>query len=447
MKRFFILIFSGILLILPYFTPTPSGLSVEGYKVLAVFLVSAVWWVTEVVPLMITSIFAMAMLILSGSMKSERIFSFFGNSAVFFILGSLILASAFMRSGLSKRLALLMMKKIGKSKILLPMGILLISAFLSTWMSSHAVAAMMFPIILSISSEINDVNYEALLFFSMMWGTITGGNLTFLGGARAVLAVEIMNKTVGKSISFLGWMKAVYPLVLVEIFVALVLVYILGRNYNVNIPDVREEISKKLKQMGPFTSRERMITVVILVSIFCWVIFGSSVGLATISLLMVVIVFILKLVSWEEVEEDVNWGIILMYGGAIVLGKAMNASGVSQWILSTFAPHNDFLFLTVVIITSAILTELVSNSAVVAFALPVVLSASSKTLPPQVLALSVTVSAGLSYMLPMSTPDVAIAMSSGKLRLKDTAKYGAIMSTIGVFLIIFLANVYWRYIF
>ncbi len=436
-----------MLLTIPFIVGAPKGLSPDGFRVLSIFLVSALWWVTEVVPLMITSIFAMALLVLSGAMTSDRVFSLFGNSAVFFILGSLILASAFMRSGLSKRIALMMMKKVGKSKMLLPMSILLISALLSTWMSSHAVAAMMFPIVLSIASEMEDERYEALLFLSMMWGTIAGGNLTFLGGARAVLAVEIMSKTVGKSLSFLSWMLAVYPLVLIEVAVSLFLVYYLSRSCKVDISSVEKGIDEKLKQMGRIDSREKIVALVIAVSIFFWVIFGSSVGLATISLLMVVVVFLLKLVTWEEVEEDVNWGIILMYGGAIVLGRAMNSSGVSTWILNIFAPHNEVLFLIVVIIASVVLTELVSNSAVVAFALPVVISAASKTLPPQVLTLSVTVSAGLSYMLPMSTPDVAIAMSSGKLRIKDTIKYGAIMSSVGVITVSLLANTYWQRIF
>jgi sodium-dependent dicarboxylate transporter 2/3/5 len=131
-------------------------------------------------------------------MEASQAYSFFGNKAVFFILGIFILSAAMIGSGLSGRLSMWVMKHFGKSPKTLVSSIYFFGALLSCFMSEHAVAAMMFPILIEIVTVLKLKKGEAVfakaLFFSMAWGCIIGGAMTVLGGGRVPLAVEILEK-------------------------------------------------------------------------------------------------------------------------------------------------------------------------------------------------------------------------------------------------------------
>ena len=159
--------------------PTPEGLNPEGQQALAVFALCVSFWVLNVLPLMITSLMAIALIPLSGVMSSAQAYAFFGNSAVFFILGAFILAACIMKSGLSTRLSLIFLKRFGRTPTTLLVSIFLLNAFMAFWMSEHAVAAMNFPIIVEIVAVLGlrpfRSNYGKALFIAMAWGSTIGG--------------------------------------------------------------------------------------------------------------------------------------------------------------------------------------------------------------------------------------------------------------------------------
>jgi hypothetical protein len=145
---------AGILLALAsVFSPTLEGLNRPGQNALGAFFLCLGLWITGALPLAVTGLLAIALLPLLGVMPPTEAFALFGNSAVFFILGAFILSAALMRTGLSKRLALLLLIPFGKSPTSLRNGILFTSAFLAFWMPEHAVAAMFFSIVLEVAME------------------------------------------------------------------------------------------------------------------------------------------------------------------------------------------------------------------------------------------------------------------------------------------------------
>jgi len=187
--------------------PLPEGLSESGLRALGIFVVCLVLWVTSVLPLMITSLLAIIMLPLSGVMPANKAFALFGNEAVFFILGVFILAACLMKSRLSTRLALGMLRRFGHTPRALLLSIYLLNALMSFFMSEHAVAAMNFPIIVEIVGVLRlqklRSNYAKALFLSMAWGTTIGGVATLLGGARAPLALGMVKEATGQTFTFL----------------------------------------------------------------------------------------------------------------------------------------------------------------------------------------------------------------------------------------------------
>jgi sodium-dependent dicarboxylate transporter 2/3/5 len=431
--------------------PTPAGLSIEGQRAMAVFLVCLSLWVTGIVPLAITGLFAIFLVPVLGVLPKKETFALFGNEAVFFILGAFILAGAVMHSGLSTRVALNIIDRFGSSPKRLLLSVFLLSAALSFIMSEHAVAAMLFPIVFEISKGLGlkpgRSNYGKLLFFALAWGCVIGGVATFLGGARVPLAVGILNETTGRTIGFLDYTIAVLPLVIIMLFVGFLL---LTRLFPIDIQGVEGvsgAVKKRLKALGGVTYREYAVGAVVALTVLSWIFLGQSLGLSMIALFSVVVLFVLKLVKWRDIEEYVNWGIVLMYGGAIILGSAIDKSGAASWLVGKATGgwiNGPLAVFAVLSFLSIILTEAMSNAAVIAMLLPVAIGFSHRFgIDPALIAYGVAVPAGLAFMFPMSTPANAIAVSSNYITVKDMARGGVVMCVVAWIVFNLLATFYW----
>lgn len=431
--------------------PAPQGLTPEGQRAVAIFALCLVFWVTNVVPLAITSLSAIVLVPLLGVLDKRETYSLFGNEAVFFILGAFIIAGAIMHSGLSSRVALNIMDRFGGSPRRLLLSVFLLAASLSFFMSEHAVAAMLFPIVLEISKSLNlrpgKSNYAKLLFFALAWGCVIGGVATFLGGARVPLAIGILKETTGGTIDFLDYTVAVLPLVLILLLAGY---FLLTRFFPIDVVGVesaRQALSRRLKGLGKMSYGEYAVGSVLAVTVLGWVFLGRWLGLATVALSSVVALFVFRLVRWKDIEEYVNWGIILMYGGAIVLGTALDKSGAAAWLVNgavgrwASAPWTVFAVFSLL---SIFLTEAMSNAAVIAILLPVSIGLAQKlSMDPAIVTYAIAVPAGLAFMFPMSTPANAIAVSSNYLTVKDMARGGVIMCVTAWVVFNLVAAFYW----
>lgn len=448
-RRLAIFLVSALIIALPWMLPQPEGLSAEGFRALAIFVVCVLWWITNVVPLMITSLLAIVAFPVLGIAESDEVYALFGNRAVFFILGSFIIAAAFIQSGLCTRVSCLFLRHFGRSSRLLALSMLLLGFILAFWTSGHAVAAMLMPIVMEISGSLLDqpqgTKMASCLTLAAMWGAIIGSNATLLGGARGPLALALLQETTGAEITFAGWMAATLPIVTVMAGIAAAILLLITPG-ELDIQSSRTLLAERVRQAGPLTGREKGVAVVMVITFIAWFTLGSRLGIANIALLSVVVLFIFRLTDWRETEENVNWGVILMYGGAVALGYALSETGVSAWLmgLATWMVTGTFAFLAALCILSTLLTECMSNTAVVAFLLPLALSASPVfDAAPALLALVVPVASGFAFTLPMSTPAVAIALSTGYVSTRDTLRYGIALNISGVLLTLLAMRWYW----
>jgi len=431
--------------------PPPEGLSPEGMKALAVFSLCIIYWIFGVLPLMITSLLAIILIPLSGVMGASEAYALFGNEAVFFILGAFILAACMMKSGLSTRIAILILRRFGTSPVTLLLGIFLLNAFMSFFMSEHAVAAMNFAIIVEIVRVLRLApgrsSYAKALFLAMAWGTTIGGVATLLGGGRAPLAIGILHEATGASFSFVEWALAAAPVSLAMLPIG----YLVIRSFfPIDVTSIRqadELLEQKALALGRMSYEERAISLVVLLTFAAWVFLGEKVGLANIALSAVVVLFVFELVSWRQIEQYVNWGVILMYGGAICLGSALNKTGAAAWLSNmTIAhwTHSAPAVVAAIALVSIALTEAMSNSAVVALLMPVTLGVAAQAgMDPRVMALTVAVPAGLAFAFPIGTPANAIAYSSGFLRLRDILLPGLTLALSAWIVFNLIANFYW----
>jgi solute carrier family 13 (sodium-dependent dicarboxylate transporter), member 2/3/5 len=429
--------------------PLPNGLTPQGQKALGAFAICVFYWVLNVLPLMITSLLALILLPLSGVMQSNQAYALFGNEAVFFILGAFILAACLMKSGLSTRIALNILHRFGHTPRRLLLTIFLLNVVMAFFMSEHAVAAMNFPIVVEIVSVLGlprrRSNYARGLFLAMAWGSSIGGIATLLGGARAPLALGILREATGASYSFLEWTLLALPLVAVLLVVGY---QIILRFFPIDIDTVQAAdgvLNERWLKLGRASYEEWVIGLVMAGTLIAWIVGGEEFGLANIALAAVVMLFVLRVVRWRDIERYVNWGVLLMYGGAIALGAAINKSGAAGWLshvtISQWASNG----LTVVLMTSLVsilLTEAMSHSAVVALLMPVTIGVAHEFgLDPRIMAPVVALPAGLAFTLPIGTPANAIAFSSGYLRIRDLLLPGAVLEIVAW--VAFNAMAYW----
>jgi sodium-dependent dicarboxylate transporter 2/3/5 len=415
----------------------PDGLSADGYHALVLFGATIFLWITGLLPIAITALLSMVMLPLLGIMDAKKTYSMFGNEAVFFILGAFILAAAMTGTGLSARLARAMLAKFGRTPRRLALTVFLLSALLSFIMSEHAVAAMMFPVVSEIATALrldkNSSSFGRLLFMSIAWGCIIGGIATFLGGARAPLAAGLLKEATGFHFSFLEWTTAACMIVLPLLVIGFVL---LLRFFPADIGSVEEGrrfLNRKRLETGKIGYDEILTAVVMIATVACWIFLGEKSGLAAIAILGAAALFTFRVVSWQKIEEYVNWGIVLMYGGTIALASALEKTGAAVWVvqkgLGAFS-RSPLAVIAIISLVAIVLTECISHAAVVAILMPVGMGL-CKTIgmDPKVMTLSIALPAGLAYCLPMGTPATAIAYASGFLKSRDIIVSGlAIMA-------------------
>jgi solute carrier family 13 (sodium-dependent dicarboxylate transporter), member 2/3/5 len=431
--------------------PPQAGLSSAGQNALAVFGVCLVYWVTNVLPLMVTSLLAMVLLPTVGVLSAKDTYAFFGNEAVFFILGAFILAAALMKCGLSTRIAIAVLRRFGHTPRTLLLSLFLMNAFMAFFMSEHAVAAMTFPITVEIARVLRlpreGSNYGRALFLAMAWGTQIGGIATLLGGGRAPLALGMLREATGESYSFAQWTLTAWPIVAILLVAGW---QVIIRFFPIDISSVRDAdavIEEKALRLGRASAKERSIALVMLGTLAAWIIGGEEFGLASIALAAVVALFLFDLLTWRDIEQYVNWGVLLMYGGAIALGSALNRSGASGWIASITVSrwaHGPVAVIAMISAFGIVLTEAMSHSAVVALLMPVALGIAQQFgIDPRVMAPAVALPAGLAFTLPVGTPGNAIAYSSGYLRLRDMLVPGALLVVIAWATFNLVANYYW----
>ena len=429
----------------------PVDLSREGYKVLCVFFLCVSLWTTNLIPLSITSLLAIAMIPMMGIMNASDVYSFFGNKAVFFILGVFILSAAMIACGLSTRLSIWVIDNWGANPSRLLMAIYFLSAFSSCFMSEHAVAAMMFPIVLEIVNTLGlrkeDSVFGKGMFFALAWGCIIGGTATVFGGGRVLLGVEILEKTThNASIGILEYTKLSFPLVFILFICGWVVLKLFFSPDITDIEPVHQVLQKKLKSMGAVTIKEKGIACVMILTLIAWFCFSEDIGIANIALIAIVLLFVLNLINWRMVEEHVNWSIILMYGGAICLGEVMSQSGAALWLAKhafegTASP---IIFLLLVAILSTVLTNFMSNSAVIAVLLPPALSMSDTYgISPSMVAMTVILTSNFAFMLPIGTPASAVAYSSRFISIREMVRTGSLLSLLGMVAFATLLFFYW----
>lgn len=442
-------VFGTILLL-----PTPDGLPVQGHRALAVFALTVILWVSEAIPLPIASLLACTLFSLLGVIPHKDAFLGYGSHTVYFLIGALLLGTAIIKVNVHKRISLLVLTRFGTSTSMMLFGVTVLGAFLSLLMPEHAVGAMLFPILLSIIAAANVVpgesNFARALILSFAYGASAGSMGSLLGGARNPLAISIYKEYTGNSVSFLGWMGMTLPLTIVMVAIIFLVIRKVFPIEDVDLNAARKSMRNEIKMLGPIGWPERKVIGIFITAFLLWAILGETIGLAVVAIGVALMLFAAKSLVWEDLEKGIPWRIIFLYGGAVTISRALTTTGAAKYIgehCLSLAGGNPYIILFVLVVVTKCLTELMSNVGATGIILPIALSAMSATgFPPIIAMYAVGMSSALAFMLPVGTPNNALAYSTGCVTIKDMIRGGSWLNLLSILVFMTIGLGYWKLI-
>lgn len=428
-----------------------NNLSKEGYRIILVFLLTAILWSTNLIPTAITSLLVLVLIPALSILPAKKTFSLFGNEPLFFILSAFIISSATEKSGLSKRITLLILSKATRNAKKLAFLIYITGLLMSFFMPEHAVAVFLFPIVMGIAEvlklEKKKSNFGKLLFISLAYGTIIGGIATFLGGARNALAVGLLEEIWGIKISFIDWLKYSLPVVIPLSIIGFIIIFKIFKPEPIDIEIATKKIKRELETLPPFTFTELIALLIILITICGWILIGhKGIGFAGVSIISAVLFFIFRVIEWQDVEKNINWSAFFMYGGAITLGTVFAQTDAGTFFINKFGIiKTDIIIYALIVGSVAILiTEFISNATVVALLLPIILkSGINLDTDLKILTASIALMSGLAFMLPVGTPSHLICYSSGFYSIKDSIKAGFLLNILSLISLFIAVKFIW----
>ena len=451
---------------------TDGGLTSDGIKVIAVASLMISWWVTEAVPVPVTSLIPIALLPVMGVFTINEATESYSSPAVYLYMGGFLIAIAIQKWNLHKRIALTVVKYMGTNVDRLFIGYLFVTSFLSVWMSNTATTVMMMPIGLSIialfSCEVggSEGKSKALCYnnfaASMMIGTAyaanIGGVATLVGTPTNGMYGAFMKGSYGYDVSFLEWLLIASPIVVIMMVATwFVLAKLVFPVKTLSVDGMDEMLSKELRELGPMGKEEKLVGAVFLTAAILWIfrspidklITFTKISDESIAIFSSIALFLIPtnfkkgkfLMDWES-AKNLPWGILLLFGGGLTLAKAFADSGVVSLIGAQMQALHGIGAVGLVGITASlgsIMTTFMSNMALAGMTLPVVSSAAiGLDLSPFVAAAPMAISASFAFMLPMSTPPNAIVFASGKFSIIDMIKAGFLVNLIGIFVLTLL---------
>jgi len=446
------LILSFLLSISFFYVPSPEGLTPEGHRTLIIVSVALILIISESIPLPAVAILILIMEVILGVDTADGVASSFMSDAVFFIMGSLMLAVALVNQGLDKRLALFVINVTGNKTWRIVLGFVTISAFLSSFIGEHTVAAMLLPVALALIrnaglSTNKATRLSTLLLFSIAYGCAIGSIGTPSGGGRNVIMIGYLSEFGMGTISYLDWMKFAYPMLIIEIpIVAAVLWYTFTPEQKIMDSSVRK-LKVKVAKTGKLTANQIMAIIIFLFVFFGWIFLSPFIGLGIVALSGVFLYLSFGLIEWQDINRNTNWGVILLFGSAISLGIQMKETGAALWIAEQTLFYLDLIFQDVGIvrwfvsvIVTGLLTNLLSNAATVAVLGPIILDMGGE---PIIMAIMTSIASAFAYLTVVASPTCMIIHSTGLITSGDYFKAGWKLFIISVLLLLIISTFYW----
>lgn len=442
------LVLGVLAFIVPFVVDIP-GLDEPGERMLAIFLLAIVFWITEAVPLTATAVLLIllqALLIAQGALgdptggnpelieaalPASAYFAALANPVIILFLGGFMIADGAEKYGLDKNITAVMLKPFKGSARSTVLGLMLITGILSAFMSNTATTATMFAVVIPILTAIKDPKSRAGVALAIPLAGNVGGIATPVGTPPNAIAIGALEAS-GIHVSFAEWTMMALPFALVVLFASWILICLLF------IP-TGEKIQVDVEADWNMSTKAKIFYTVAALTIILWMtepLHGISSN--TIGFIPVAVLLCLRVMDGSDIKK-LDWPVLWLVSGGIALGTGVGATGLDEWLVNSVGWHAlGTVGVTVVLALVGLgFANVMSHSAAANLLVPLAISLSMSLGGSNVVMLAaiVAISTSLGMSLPISTPPNAIAYSTGMVSVKNMAIVGVIVGLVGTALL------------
>lgn len=436
-----IVLFFTLYYLLPFDSKANAGIS------LLVFI--GILWLTEAIHVTITALLIPLLAVALGLLNTSNALKSFANPIIFLFFGGFALATALHIQGIDRFIANRMIC-LAKGRLWLAVIILfIVTALLSMWISNTATAAIMLPLGLGILSNLDAKNDRPTFVFVLLgiaYSASIGGFGTIVGSPpNAIAAAEL-------KLDFISWLKLGIPFMVVMLPSCIFLMYLVLK------PKLDSTFEIK-KESIVWEFHSICAVIIFIITAIAWI-FSTKISAyfggiddmdSIIAIAAVVAIGITNTASWEQIQKNTEWGVLLLFGGGLALSAILKDSGASavmaNGMASLFGESSWFVIIVAVATFIIFLTEFTSNTASAALLVPLFGSVGEAIgMPPALLCLVIGFGASCAFMLPVATPPNAIVFGSGHIKQIEMVKVGIFLNIVSIVLVSLFAWFIWRFI-
>ena len=420
--------------------------------VLAILGAAMVLWVSEAVPLFVTSLaIPVALAVAEVGTAREALAPFFDPIIVLFF-GGFLMAAAMQRVGLDRLVAVTIVDVAGRGAISLYLAMITLSAFLSMWMSNTAAVTVLLPIALAVTAPLESRGYRKAVVLGIAYSATIGGVGSAIGTPANPLAISFIERLTGREISFAEWFRFGLPMVVVFLPIMAIYLWVVS---DVDVPKERfisaAKAARQQRQSAGPLSRAQLEVVGVFAAVVALWLTQSSHGLNTgiVALGGAIVLFGLGRIEATDVN-NISWPTLLTFGGGLTLGIFMVTSGTSDWLVTTLVGLRswpEILAIAAVALVALLLTTVASNTAAAATLIPLAVPlAAIIGVEPALLVIVVAIASSVDFALVIGTPPTMLAYSTELFSVREILRKGSVLDLVGIALLIGVVVPFWRLI-
>jgi len=432
--------------LLPYEEPTNKGLALLAFV--------AILWLTEAIHITVTALLVPVLAILLGLESTKSALQAFANPTIFLFFGGFAIATALSVQKLDKYIAHKVIAIARGNFLLAVFFLFLATALLSMGISNTATAAMIIPLAMGL---LKNIDYEsnkgtyAFVILGVAYSASIGGIGTLVGSPPNAIVASQLN------ITFSEWLRYGMPTVLG------LMPLMIGTLYVVFRPKLNIKITSTEGAVDKLNGKQYLTILIFLITALCWI-FSDVINEtltsflsiekikdfdAVVAMIAAVFVCLFGVAEWKQIQENTDWGVLMLFGGGLSLSVILTQSGASKALVDSvqflIADSNYFVIGLMVATFIIFLTEFTSNTASAALLVPIFISvAENLGVNPLGLSLIIGIGASCAFMLPVATPPNAIAYGTGKVSQRDMIKAGFVLNILCIIFISVVAYYFWR---
>ncbi len=454
-RWFFVAIAAAFLV---HLLPHPASLPAAGQSVLAIVFMTVLLVIFEPVPLPVVSLLIVVLEVIFELGSPRQVAQSFMSDSVVFIAGALMLAVAIVKQQLDKRVLFFILRLTGDSIVLTILVLVGLTALLTSVMGETAVASIMLPVSLVLVRMSQQVPPEGnpamhkIFPMAVAYGAAVASLGTPSGGARNAIMIGYLERLANLRVGYLEWTILMYPLIMLEVpAVFLLLRRLYGTGTGGGLSQALGLLRQEAGQQRKLRSEDWITIINLLITVALWMSFSKQLGLGPIALIGVLLCVVTGVLTWEDINRDVNWGVAILYAAVISIGLWMDSTGAADWIaihlqdlLRFMGVTQGFWLILALTLVSMVVGAILSSGPAIALMGPVILREADLTgSNPLVLGMVLVASASYANFSPVSSPACTIVYGSGMVARQDYFRTGFWVVLASFPIILFFAEFYW----